>query len=562
MIMGFNKSTAFKRTAPNKTGWFVLVFYLLHLTSFGQTTDKYLVLLRDKANSPYSISRPEQFLSQRAVLRRQKQNIAVLERDLPVNPVYVSQLQQAGANVWFTSRWLNAVLVEASPTTIAAVRQLPFVTGLEFGGSLANARSSALSRIGSLPSGSRSSKFGEVTPLAYGPAETQINQIGADKMHQQGFQGEGMLIGVLDAGFLNANTVGFLKPLFDEKRVVATYDFVRKEAGVYEDDEHGTEVLSTMAASAANQLYGTAYKASYLLLRTEDAATERPIEEANWLFGAEYADSAGVDVINSSLGYYDFDPPYDDASHTYADLDGRTTLISRAAQWAAEAGMVVVNSAGNEGGNAWQRIIVPADAPGVLAIGGVDQTGFRWPLSSLGPSADGRVKPDLAARGTGVVVGLPNGRIAIGSGTSFASPLVAGLAAGFWQAHPNLTAAQVTEALRRSGNQYGSPDNLLGYGIPNFERASVLAEAYNKLLIYPNPFSEAEPLSIFWGDIEPNVPLEAMLTNAAGRVLWRGRYTTGASASFVLPNLGLSAGLYYMTLVAGDKKRTTKVVKR
>jgi subtilisin family serine protease len=280
------------------------------------------------------------------------------------------------------------------------------------------------------------------------------------------------------------------------------------------------------------------------------------------LFGAEYADSAGVDVINSSLGYYDFDPPYDNADHTYADLDGKTTLISRAAQWAVEAGMVVVNSAGNEGTNAWRRIIVPADAPGVLAVGGVDQTNFRSTFSSVGPSADGRVKPDLAARATGVVVGLPNGRIGMSSGTSFASPLVAGLAAGFWQAHPNLTAAQVTEALRRSGSQYGSPDDFLGYGIPNFERASVLAEAYNKLLIYPNPFSEAEPLSVFWGDIDPNVPLDATLINTAGRVLWRGRYTTGASTSFVLPNLGLPAGLYYMTLVAGDKKRTTKVVKR
>ena len=533
-----------------------MLLALIQLSAFGQTTRKYLVLLRDKANTPYSISRPEQFLSQRSILRRQKQNITIQERDLPVNPAYVTQLQQAGAKVWFTSRWLNAVLVEANDATITAVQKLPFVKGLEFSRSLSNAREG-----GRLASTERSfSKFGDVQPLNYGISQSQVAQIGVDVMHQQGYHGEGMLIGVLDSGFLNANRLGFLKPLFDENRILATYDFVRKETSVYEDDSHGLSCLSAIAATADNQLYGTAFKASFILLRTEDANSESRVEEANWLFGAEYADSAGVDVISSSLGYTQFDDSGSD--YTYKNLDGKTALSTRAAQIAAETGMVVVVAAGNEGNDAWRYLSAPSDAASVLAIGAVTQAGQRASFSSFGPSADGRIKPDLTARGQGTVIGDPGGQILTGNGTSFATPLVAGLAAGFWQAHPRLTAAQVLESLRRSGSQFGAPDDQLGYGIPNFERASVLAESYNQLLVYPNPFTDVQPLAVQWGELEANVPLDATLADLTGRIIWQNRYTSAGLASFVLPNLNLSAGMYFVTLVAGDKKRTLKVIKQ
>ncbi|WP_227687137.1 S8 family peptidase [Spirosoma arboris] len=548
--------------AINKTGWLVLLLLLSQLNGFSQVTRKYLVLLRDKANTPYSVSKPEQFLSQRSILRRQKQNIAVLERDLPVNPTYITQLQQAGAKIWFPSRWMNAVLVEADDATIAAIQKLAFVKGLEFGRSLANARVSATEAPPAVSYTADSfGKFGTVdAPLNYGTSQDQVTQLGADKMHQQGYHGEGMLIGLLDAGFLNANKVPYLKPVFDENRVLATYDFVKKETSVYEDDSHGLSCLSTIAATADNQLYGTAYKASFILLRTEDANSEKQIEEANWLLGAEYADSAGVDVISSSLGYTQFD----DAStnYTYQNMDGKTALCSRAAQIATETGMVVVVAAGNEGSSSWHYISAPSDAASVLAVAAVTQAGIRASFSSFGPSADGRVKPDLAARGQGTVIGIPNGLIATGNGTSFATPLLAGLATGFWQSHPRLTAAQVTEALRRSGSQFGAPDDQLGYGIPNFERASTLADSFGQLLVYPNPFSDAQSLDVQWGEIEANVPLDATLINTAGRIIWQNRYTSPGLAAFVLPNLNLSAGVYFMTLVAGDKKRTLKVVKQ
>ena len=558
--MAFDRFTAFVRSAPSKTTWLAGLLMLSQLSGFGQTTRKYLVLLRDKAGTPYTVDQPDQFLSARSVLRRQKQNIPVLERDLPVNPAYVTQLRQAGAKIGFTSRWLNAVLVDATDATLASIQQLPVVKGLEFGRSLANARQGAATQSVSAAIAERAGKFGDVQPLSYGTSRDQIAQLGVDNMQQRGYRGENMLIGVLDAGFLNANKVGFLKPLFDEGRVLATYDFVRKETAVYEDDSHGLSCLSAIAATADGQLYGTAFKAQFMLLRTEDAGSESRVEEANWLFGAEYADSAGVDVISSSLGYTQFD----DAStnYTYANMDGKTALSTRAAQIAAETGMVIVVAAGNEGSNAWRYISAPSDAAAVLAVGAVDQTGKRASFSSFGPSADGRVKPDVVARGLGTVIGSPGGQIVTGNGTSFATPLVAGLVAGFWQAHPRLTAAQVTNAFRQSGSQFANSDDQLGYGIPNFERASVLTESLSQLLVYPNPFSESEPLSVIWGEVATNVPLDATLTDLTGRILWRRQYNTGGLAAFALPNLNLSAGMYVMTLVAGDRKWTVKLVKR
>ncbi|UFH52807.1 S8 family peptidase [Spirosoma sp. KNUC1025] len=550
----------------NKLIWLLALLLFVQGTGFGQA-GKYLVLLRDKANSPYSTSKPEQYLSARSIQRRQKQNIAVQERDLPVNPSYITQLQQAGAKIWYTSRWLNAVLVEADDPTIAAVQKLSFVKGLEFNRSLNKSQSITQPRVKSVHV-SGSARVAADT-LSYGISANQIKQIGVDKMHQQGFHGEGMLIGVLDAGFLNADKVGFLKPVFDEKRILATYDFVNKETSVYEDDAHGLEVLSAIAATVDGQLYGTAYKASFILLRTEDAPTEKQVEEANWLFGAEYADSAGVDVISSSLGYTEFDDI--SASYTYQNLDGKTALSTRAAQIATETGMVVVVAAGNEGSDSWHYLSAPSDAVSVLAIGAVTQTGQRASFSSFGPSADGRVKPDLAARGQGDVLGLPTGNIGLNNGTSFAAPLAGGLAAGFWQAYPALTAAQVTEALRRSGSQYATPDDQLGYGIPNFDRAATVAKTFGPLavdpatiplLAYPNPFSSNEPLTIQLEGISPNTTVDASITDISGRVLWQKRFTGSSLTAFVLPNLGLSAGSYVMTFVAGDKKRTLRVVKQ
>ncbi len=556
------KSIACVNMARNRSNWLggclALLLWLGPLGAWAQRPQKYLVLLKDKANSPFSVSRPQQFLSQRSIQRRQKQNIATLERDLPVNPAYVTQLQQAGAKIWFPSRWLNAVLIEANDAVLDGVKKLPFVAGVEFNKSLANARVGATAETAQ---GVGVSKFGAALPL-YGNSLAQVQQLDADKMHDAGFHGEGMLIGVLDAGFLNANTVGFLKPLFDEKRVLATYDFVQKETGVYEDDAHGMQCLSIIAATADNQLYGTAYKAQFILLRTEDARTEQRVEEANWLFGVEYADSAGVDVISSSLGYTVFDDPA--SSYTYADMNGKTTLSARAAQIASETGMVIVVAAGNDGAGAWRYISTPSDAAGALSIAAVDQTGKRASFSSIGPSSDGRVKPDLAARGQGTIIGNPNGLISSGNGTSFATPLVAGLAAGFWQANPQLTAVQVTDALRKTGSQYATPDAQIGYGIPKFTRLLVLAnnEPISPPVVFPNPVSDAGPLLVRWPNAGRTTPVQATLTDLTGRVFWQKQYAPGGPDTFALPTTGLATGLYFVTLTAGTIRETVKVIKQ
>lgn len=537
-----------------------ILLFLLLLGAGGWSAQaqnrKYLVLLKDKANSPYSISRPEQFLSQRAIQRREKQGIPVQEKDLPVNPAYVSALQQAGAKIWFPSRWANAVLIETTETTLTAIRALPFVAGVESNRSVGRARQGLAQFIANR---SRDKRGQADDPQVYGNSREQLLQLGVDNMHAQGYRGEGMLVAILDAGFRNANQVPFLSPLFGENRVVGTYDFVKKETGVYEDDAHGQNVLSIMAGYQADQLVGPAYKASYLLLRTEDASSETPVEEVNWLLGAEYADSSGVDVINSSLGYTTFDDPTQ--NHSYNDLNGQTTLISRAARWAAEVGMLVVVSAGNEGADPWRYIGAPADVATILAIGAVDRDGIRAPFSSYGPTADGRIKPDLVARGLGTALGSSTGLITAGNGTSYSAPLVAALAAGFWQANPRLTAQQVIECLRRSGSQYSQPDNELGYGIPNFERAAAIAADSYSLLIYPNPFTSTDRITVQWNEIPLDQTIDATVTNSAGQVVWQQQYPSDRASNFSLQALSLSPGLYFLKLSTPNAQRTVKLMK-
>lgn len=537
--------------------WLVLLL-LLPFAGTAQTAQRYLVLLRDKANSPYSVSRPESYLSARAVARRARQNIAITERDLPVNPAYVSQIRSAGVEVLYTSRWLNAVLVRATPTALQQVRALPFVKGLEYNAAIGQAR------VASSSTEKSASKFGQTTAeaLPYGPSAAQLSQLGLDKLHEKGFRGEGMLVAILDAGFPNVNTVSYLQPLIRENRIVATYDFVANNRNVFDDDDHGLNVLSIMAATADNRLYGGAFKASYALFRTEDAPTESPIEEAYWLLGAERADSTGADVINSSLGYTEFDPAFSALNHTYNDLNGRTTLVSRAAQWAAEAGIVVVVSAGNEGASPWRSISAPADAVDVLAVAATNAANSRAAFSSFGPSADGRVKPDIAARGQSTLIGTMSGAVASGSGTSFASPLIASFVATLWQAYPNLTAREIIGIVRRAGHQAQNPDDSFGYGIPTYERAVAMAEKLLFTLASPNPFADNDLITVPWGELPMTATLDAQLTDVSGRILWQQTLPAERSITLSFQKLGLPAGIYLLSLTSDNKRKTVRLLKR
>ena len=464
------------RTLPITVYCLLLTVYCSLLTDncVAQSPAKYLITLKDKANSPYSVSKPLEFLSQRSVNRRTKQNIPVVTRDLPVNPAYLTEIRKTGAKVWYSSRWMNAVMVECKDAVLQTILKLPFVKGLEIKGSIDDPEQRKKRK---------SAKFEthENKSFNYGSARIQNEMIGVDVMHEMGFRGEGMMIGVLDSGFDNVDSVMAFKPLFDEKRVVGTYDFVKNEVSVYEDDDHGTEVLSCMGAFLEGELVGTAPKASYLLLRTEDDFSEYIIEEANWLFAAEYADSVGVDLINSSLGYTTFDDI--STNHTYEQLNGNTTIAARAADWAASVGIICVVSAGNESQNAWRYISTPADADSIIAVGAVDVDGRYSISSSQGIPTDKRIKPDLVAMGRGVAFITSDNRVAIGSGTSFSSPILCGMIAGYWQANPTLTAMQVMENVRKSGSQAAKPDKVLGYGIPNkFKK-----DKKTLFFVYPNP---------------------------------------------------------------------------
>ena len=529
---------------------FLLTFLIINssiLVAEAQSPAKYLITLKDKNNSPYSISKPLEFLSQRSVNRRAKQNIAIVARDLPVNPAYLTEIKKTGAKVWYSSRWMNAVMVECKSAVLLNILKLPFVKGLEVNGSIDDPNSR---------SGRKSAKFEALATEAfdYGSAKTQVEMIGADQLHNQNFTGKGMLIGVLDAGFQNANSIAGLKPLFDSKRVIGTYDFVKNETSVYEDDGHGTEVLSCMAAYLPGSMIGTAPDASYLLLRTEDAPSEYIIEEANWLFGAEYADSVGVDVINSSLGYTEFDDV--STSHTYAQLNGNTTIAARAADWAAAAGIVCVVSAGNDGQAAWKYISTPADADSIITVGAVTAIKMYASFSSQGLPTDPRIKPDLVAMGqSAVIIDPQNGKVTTGSGTSFSSPILCGMVACYWQANPTLTAMQVIDNLRKLGSQYSKPDKFLGYGIPTLPKIlAIQGEETELFKVYPNPSHKTitiELLEINHKDYEAN------LTDITGRLLWSEPLKNVVQTISVDK---LATGIFFLRVGNEEKNNVVKLV--
>lgn len=539
----------------------VILTITLHFQTFAQ--NQYLVLFKDKANSPYSISRPKEFLSDRSIKRRTNQNIALTERDLPVNQAYLNEVSKLGAKVIYKSKWLNGALIQTDATTLNKILALSFVRGLEGKGDIRNARQDSDNQ-----TFTTKDKFENDGITDNGLSQTQLAMLGADVMHQKGFHGEGMLIGVLDSGFLNANQLTFFKDLFNDKRVVGTWDFVNNEVNVYNDHNHGTNVLSCMAAFEDSRIVGTAYKASYLLLRTEDVSSETKREEANWLFGAEMADSVGVDVINTSLGYNQFDNSAQD--YKYSDMNGDRALATRAADWAAQTGILVVASAGNEGSSAWKYIGTPADADSIIAVGAVASTRNIASFSSYGPSADGRIKPELSAQGAGTVVGNTNNTVGTSNGTSFSSPLMAGFVASFWQAFPKLTNMQVREYLIRSASQYDSPDTRVGYGIPNFEKAYEIAELEvliaelkktgQEVVVFPNPFTDPQGVKVWVLKDDAGQNFEFSLVDITGKAVWS---LSSKEKKITLPIFkdDLAQIVYVLKVTSENLNFSTKIVK-
>lgn len=477
----------------------VFVVALLSTPVLAQNSPRYLILFKDKTNSTFSADKPKEFLSERSIQRRAKQNIPITIADLPVNTTYLTAIKETGAKIIYPTKWFNGALVEASDSQLTVIKKLPFYKGIERNLPLANigTPSAGIYRMEGIES-----KLGTQDEVDYGRMNNQLALMETSALHAKGFHGENMLIAVFDNGFPNGNNVNFLQNAKDEKRIVDTYDFVERDGNVYNNgtQEHGLRVLSTMAAYIPATMVGVSYKASYVLYRTENDEGESPYEEVTWLMAAERADSTGVDVINSSLGYRTFDGQFNTTEYNYkaSELDGKTTIISKAARLATRTGMLVVNASGNDGS---LGLSAPADVDSVLTVGGTLYDRSHNSSSSVGPNALGQLKPDVSAVGAGTVIGTGSGTVVSGSGTSFASPLIAGLAAILWQAYPNLTAQQIAYVLKKSGNQASNPDNLVGYGVPNarvaieiiqneFKPLSVEKEDIQQIILTPNPVDD------------------------------------------------------------------------
>ena len=427
-----------------------------------QDTLKYRISLKDKAATTYSLAHPEAFLSEKAIARRQKQNLPIDSTDLPVCRKYVDEIRNQGVNIVVTGKWENFVTVSCNDSTlIDRIAALPFVRTTEKVWIAPKAGSPTMST-------TRDSLINKPTvhpDSIYGLAINQIQLSNGDKLHDAGFKGQGMTIAVIDAGFHNADKIEAMKNI----RILGTKDFVNPQADIFAESSHGMMVLSCIGMNQPNVMTGTAPEASFWLLRSEDEYSEHLVEQDYWAAAVEFADSVGVDVLNTSLGYYSFDDKSKD--YKYRDLDGHHALMSRQASRIADKGMVLVCSAGNSGMGSWKKITPPGDADNVLTVGAIDKKAILAPFSSIGNTADGRVKPDVMAVGLGSDVMGTNGNQGKANGTSFSSPIMCGMVTCLWQAHPELTAKELIELVRKSGDRAAFPDNIYGYGVPDIWKA-------------------------------------------------------------------------------------------
>jgi len=551
---------------------------ILMILSFGPISNaqlaphKYLIKFTDKNNSPYSISDPFQFLSAKAIARRTKQGIGIKDNDLPVSPAYIDSIASTGVTLFCRSRWFNSVTIYTTDSVaLHKIRAYPFVLSLDsitknkknipknfipekpipFPISLSNTQSN------------RSDFNNNPNERNYGTSYNQIDMIKGDYLHDIGCRGQGMTIAVIDAGFYYADTISAFDSLWQNNQILGTKDFVTPGGNVFREYYHGMMVLSVMGANLPGQIVGTAPKASYWLLRSEDVSSEYIIEEYNWASAAEFADSVGADLISTSLGYTTFDSSF--LSHTYADMNGHTCPASIAAGIAASKGMIVCASAGNSAQNAWHYIGTPADADSIITVGGVDASGNYAAFSSTGPTSDGRIKPTVAAQAQATVLVSTSGHVMTGNGTSFSSPIIAGATACLWQAFPKCSNMQIIDAIIKSSSQYSNPDSLLGYGIPNFIAADILllgkANHLNSVNIFPNPFNSVINIVLFSTDA---YPVDIDIIDIAGKEIFSEKGLTkniGYTYFVINEATNLKKGFYILRFTSNGNSFSEKIIK-
>ena len=432
---------------------------------FAEKSFCFRLYLKDKGDSPFKLSSPEDFLSPESVERRMVWETFVDETDFPVSRSYFDALTAAGVSIVTQSKWMKTIVVESADSMIVdRLVAMSFVDS-------AKCVWAGEERLPIEPCREEESYLAstdEPKDNVYGEATAQIEMLNGERLHKAGYRGKGMRIAVIDAGFMNVNRM----EVFSSLKLLGTHNVVFPGGGVFCEDDHGTKSLSCLVANKNGVMVGTAPEASYLLIKSEDTRGENPIEEDFWAAAVEYADSVGVDIISSSLGYFKFDSILD--YYKQGDLDGQTAFVSRFAGIASKKGILIVSSAGNEGTGEWEKITFPADAQDILTIGSVTSDKERSNFSSVGMTADYRIKPDVVALGTGVCVIGSSGQIQNVNGTSFSTPTVAGLVACLWQAFPLLKNIELIQLIKDSSSQHQKPDAQLGYGIPN------MFNAYNK----------------------------------------------------------------------------------
>ena len=545
----------------NNLSFFLCIIFCNVFEASGQE-NRYIVYFSDKNNSMYATDRPAEFLSERSIQRRQKNQVSITESDLPVNRSYLQQITAMGAEVFYTTKWLNAALIVLPESKVDDMRVLPIVEDVELvaPGSLAGARHTHNTKF------ERSLTGANNRQQATHATDPQNRMLAVTYMHDLGYRGEGILIGVFDSGFRHVDNLFYFDHLFADNRIKHTFNYVGNNENVYALDDHGTEVLSCVAAFGEGQITGTAPGAEYVLYITEDIGSEYRIEEFNWIFAAEMADSIGVDIINTSLGYNTFDDPAMDYDIT--DMDGQTTIISIGSQMAADKGILLVNSAGNLGNDlSWEIITAPGDVEDGISVGAIRSDSARSSFSSTGPTADGRVKPDVVALGSGTVVGFnefTETPIA-SSGTSFSTPLVAGLAAGIMQAFPDKTKNEILQIIRDSGHQSGTSDSELGFGIPSFARARNLIVGIDEALdpafnFFPNPVDSELYLQWESGDFPGETKI--LILNSMGQIVYENDPQTFPQGEPVRINTGdFTPGLYILNVINKGKRLSVKFLK-
>ena len=542
--------------------FFLLLFLAVFVFAHAQVaTDIYWVQFTDKTNSPYSIDNPEAYLSPRALQRRANLGIAIDEYDIPVNPQYLQAVADCGAELLNPSKWLNGVTVHVTaPNVIDAIQELAFVSTVR---NCPNDLKAQEQKQRWLENEMRSVTVNRGSRGYYGGAENQIQQLNVDVLHDMGFDGSGVVVAVLDGGFVGTDAHSCFDNMREEGRLLGVRDYVYGSTTVYSQTKHGTACLSTMAAYDPNTMVGTAPKASYYLIHTEDYEQENIVEEYNWVSGAEYADSLGVDVCSTSLNYFDFDLPQ--WNHPFEHYDGHTAPMTIGAEIAASRGMICVNSAGNNGSGTC-TIGIPGDAEHILTIGAVNAEGQRAGFSSVGPTYDGRVKPDVMAMGEGTYVAVYSSDYPDyynGNGTSFATPVLAGAVACLRQAYPYASVQEICEVVRQCGNLADNPNSYYGYGIPDFSQAIELLamtepaepSAGEVLSVYPNP-SQGEVHVM----LNQGANAEVTVFDITGRQLFNYHFN-GLNHSSLENHLNnLVSGVYFINAVSELGNQTLKLV--